>query len=66
MGNRQEDQNTPSQTGLVSLQVQLRPEHVRQLQRLAAQEGATPEAFAALLIEEKLDEASRSAGNNVA
>jgi hypothetical protein len=43
--------------GLVTLQVQLRPEHVRLLRQFAAREGASVEALAALWLEEKLDEA---------
>lgn len=44
-----------SDEALVTLVVQLRPEHVRQLRTMAAREGATAEAFAALLLEERLD-----------
>lgn len=39
----------------VTLAIQLRPEHVRRLRSLAAREGATAEALAALLLEERLD-----------
>lgn len=43
----------------VVLRVQLRAEHAAQLRAFAAREGATPEALAALWLEEKLDEAQR-------
>lgn len=49
---QQEDNNT----GLVTLQVQIRPEHAQRLRALAAREGATPEALAALILEEQLDQ----------
>lgn len=48
-------QDVPAGEGLVTLAVQLRPEHVRRLRSMAAREGATAEAFAALLLEERLD-----------
>jgi hypothetical protein len=44
----------------VTYQVRLRPEHAARLRAYAAREGASPEALAALWLEEKLDEATRS------
>lgn len=41
----------------INLSVQLRSENLSILEALAAREGATPEAMAALLLEEKLSEA---------
>jgi hypothetical protein len=50
----------PGDSGMVTLQVQIRAEHAQRLRALAAREGATPAALAALLLEEKLDEANVS------
>ena len=44
---------------MVTYQVQIRAEHARRLAALAAREGSTPEALAALMLEEKLDEVNR-------
>lgn len=53
---------TPAQTGdpgWITYQVQMRPEQAALLKAIAAREGATPEALAALWLEEKLAEAQR-------
>lgn len=47
----------PDAQGWVTYQVQMRPEQAALLRSLAAREGATPEALAALWLEEKLGEA---------
>ncbi len=51
-GDHQMPSSSPS---LVTLQIQIRPEHAQQLRSLAAREGATPEALAVLILEEQLD-----------
>ncbi|HEX6289483.1 MAG TPA: hypothetical protein VFZ66_09850 [Herpetosiphonaceae bacterium] len=56
----QEHQEATDEAGLVTLQVQIRPEHIRRLRALAAREGATPEALAALMLEEVLDAAAKN------
>lgn len=52
----------PAAPDEVILQVRLRPEHVKRMRSFAAREGSTVEALAALWLEEKLDEASRTGG----
>lgn len=47
-------------TGMVTLQVEIRAEHAALLRRFAGREGASIEALASLWLEEKLDEAMRS------
>lgn len=59
-GEDQAGQTSTGDVGMVTYQVQIRAEHARRLQALAAREGATPEALAALMLEEKLDEAKPS------
>lgn len=54
------EQPSADAAGMVMVQVQIRAEHAHRLQALAAREGATPEALAALMLEEKLDEAKPS------
>lgn len=56
----QAEQPSPGDSEMVTLQVEIRAEHMERLRALAAREGATPEALAALLVEEKLDEAKAS------
>lgn len=43
----------------ITYQVQMRPEQAALLKAIAAREGASPEALAALWLEEKLAEAKR-------
>ena len=47
---------------LVTLQVEVRPEHVALLRRFASREGASVEALASLWLREKLDEAMGASG----